>query len=455
MSVRGRWAGAALLAVTPTTKHRLSRRSPANLLMVGGAAAAALGVLGAPQSAVAAAPDGFSCNGQIFYVATSTATNQLQLGVAGPGTVSFSPLGPAVPAYNAMGVDPATHYVFALRVRDAHLLRIDEAGHTTDVGAIAGLPGTGYFIGGFDAAGNYYVSGPDPSVLYKIDVSTRSVTGVVHLKSRLQGADITYSAGYFWMATNDGGIQRIDLGTGAVDKFASPLPAVKPGYGGAFTYGNGDLGFFNNSGFLARVHVAQPDSARPDFHLLSRQNTRPGGNVDATSCFMARADLSVTKTGPASVKAGDRVTYQITVTNHGPSDSSGWTVNDDLPAGLLNPSSPTPGCTISGDKLSCTGGRLAVGASHTITVTGTAGSGDTTMTNTATVFGNDPDPNPGNNTSSVHTAVGVPGGATGSPGILTGNAVRTPIHAPVNLCGNTIDIIGVLNPAFGNTCANT
>jgi hypothetical protein len=77
------------------------------------------------------------------------------------------------------------------------------------------------------------------------------------------------------------------------------------------------------------------------------------------------------------------------------------------------------------------------------------------LTNTATVFGNDPDPNPGNNTSSVHTAVGVPHGAIGSPGILSGNADQIPIRVPVNLCGNTIDIIGVLNPAFGNTCANT
>lgn len=26
---------------------------------------------------------------------------------------------------------------------------------------------------------------------------------------------------------------------------------------------------------------------------------------------------------------------------------------------------------------------------------------------------------------------------------------------PVNLCGNTVDVVGVLNPAFGNTCASS
>jgi hypothetical protein len=49
---------------------------------------------------------------------------------------------------------------------------------------------------------------------------------------------------------------------------------------------------------------------------------------------------------------------------------------------------------------------------------------------------------------------GAQGLAAGSPGVLSGNAVQVPVHVPVNLCGNTIDIIGLLNPAFGNTCAN-
>ncbi|MFI5757587.1 chaplin [Streptomyces sp. NPDC051569] len=44
--------------------------------------------------------------------------------------------------------------------------------------------------------------------------------------------------------------------------------------------------------------------------------------------------------------------------------------------------------------------------------------------------------------------------AVGSPGVLSGNVVQIPVHIPVNLCGNTIDVIGVLNPAFGNTCVN-
>jgi hypothetical protein len=49
---------------------------------------------------------------------------------------------------------------------------------------------------------------------------------------------------------------------------------------------------------------------------------------------------------------------------------------------------------------------------------------------------------------------GAQGDAVGSPGVLSGNVVQVPIHIPVNVCGNTVDIIGLLNPAFGNTCVN-
>ncbi|MFI8825995.1 chaplin [Streptomyces sp. NPDC053431] len=49
---------------------------------------------------------------------------------------------------------------------------------------------------------------------------------------------------------------------------------------------------------------------------------------------------------------------------------------------------------------------------------------------------------------------GAEGAAVHSPGVLSGNAVQVPIHIPINLCGNTVNIIGALNPAFGNTCVN-
>ncbi|MEW2414229.1 chaplin [Streptomyces sp. NPDC046866] len=46
------------------------------------------------------------------------------------------------------------------------------------------------------------------------------------------------------------------------------------------------------------------------------------------------------------------------------------------------------------------------------------------------------------------------GKAIGSPGVLSGNLLQVPVHVPINLCGNTVNIIALLNPAFGNVCVN-
>ncbi|MEU2383304.1 chaplin ChpD [Streptomyces sp. NPDC012461] len=49
---------------------------------------------------------------------------------------------------------------------------------------------------------------------------------------------------------------------------------------------------------------------------------------------------------------------------------------------------------------------------------------------------------------------GAQGAAIGSPGVLSGNVIQVPVHIPVNVCGNTVNVIGALNPAFGNACVN-
>ncbi|TJZ54561.1 chaplin [Streptomyces piniterrae] len=49
---------------------------------------------------------------------------------------------------------------------------------------------------------------------------------------------------------------------------------------------------------------------------------------------------------------------------------------------------------------------------------------------------------------------GAQGAALNSPGVISGNTIQVPVHVPVNACGNSINVIGLLNPAFGNTCVN-
>ncbi|MEU7639115.1 MULTISPECIES: chaplin [unclassified Streptomyces] len=53
-----------------------------------------------------------------------------------------------------------------------------------------------------------------------------------------------------------------------------------------------------------------------------------------------------------------------------------------------------------------------------------------------------------------HGGASAKGAAVGSPGVLSGNLIQMPVHVPINVCGNTVDIVGILNPAFGNRCIN-
>ncbi|MCX4646505.1 chaplin [Streptomyces sp. NPDC055059] len=49
---------------------------------------------------------------------------------------------------------------------------------------------------------------------------------------------------------------------------------------------------------------------------------------------------------------------------------------------------------------------------------------------------------------------GAQGAAVKAPGVISGNVIQVPVHIPVNACGNTVSVIGLLNPTFGNACVN-
>lgn len=49
---------------------------------------------------------------------------------------------------------------------------------------------------------------------------------------------------------------------------------------------------------------------------------------------------------------------------------------------------------------------------------------------------------------------GAEGASASSPGVASGNVLQVPGHVPVAVCGNTVDGIAALNPAFGNVCMN-
>lgn len=103
------------------------------------------------------------------------------------------------------------------------------------------------------------------------------------------------------------------------------------------------------------------------------------------------ADLSVSKSAPASVNAGTNITYTIDVTNAGPNPALDVTLTDPLPPGttfvsLLSPAGWS--CTMpsigAGGTVTCDRASLPVStSSFTLTVNAPLATGD--VTNTATV----------------------------------------------------------------------
>lgn len=142
------------------------------------------------------------------------------------------------------------------------------------------------------------------------------------------------------------------------------------------------------------------------------------GNESATAntTVTTSADLAVVKSGPTGVAAGTTATYDITLTNAGPSDAASVTLTDTLPPGTTFAS----GGQTSGPAFSCT--TPAAGTAGTITcTTATFASGATaafqfvvnvspaatgSVANTAQVNSATADPIPSNNQSTVSATVG-------------------------------------------------
>ena len=132
-------------------------------------------------------------------------------------------------------------------------------------------------------------------------------------------------------------------------------------------------------------------------------NANDSATVDFT--VPAESDAAISKTGDATLTAGDTFSYQITAATAGPSDARDVTVTDALPATLVLESVTTAqgSCTVAGQTITCDLGTIpAPAGSVVITITGHVRPDATgTVTNTATLSTSTADPDQGNNSSTA------------------------------------------------------
>jgi uncharacterized repeat protein (TIGR01451 family) len=145
----------------------------------------------------------------------------------------------------------------------------------------------------------------------------------------------------------------------------------------------------------------------------------PGDNTStATTNISPVADLQIVKTGPAVANAGGQISYNLRVTNLGPSSANGTTVSDLLPATLVATTAtcantsggaicPT-NTSVNGNQIAATITTLPAGGVVNLTVNANViGSATGIINNTAQVSlpSGVTDPDATNNTSTIGTTV--------------------------------------------------
>ena len=132
-------------------------------------------------------------------------------------------------------------------------------------------------------------------------------------------------------------------------------------------------------------------------------NLAPAAGFGACVNLVESANLSISKTPPVTLVAGQTVAYTLTVHNAGPSPAQTVTAADTLPASLTFVSG-TPGCTAVGQAVSCELGTLASGQTVPITLNVRIApdlAPGTTIANTANVNSSTSNPDPSDNTSTT------------------------------------------------------
>ena len=260
----------------------------------------------------------------------------------------------------------------------------------------------------------------DPDLTNNTDQITTTVTAVADLSLTKTGPATVAAGGAvaYQLAVSNGGPSAAT--TVSVSDTLPPGVGFVSASGTGWTCGEAagvvtctrpSIGAGNTAPTVT-INVTAPAAAGSlvNTATVSAATTDPDltNNTDQTTTTVtALADLAITKTGPATVAAGGGVTYQLAVSNGGPSSATSVSVSDTLPAGVSFVSASGGGwtCGEAAGVVTCTRPSLTVGSAPTITVNVTAPAAAGSLVNNATVSAATADPNLSNNTDQLITTV--------------------------------------------------
>lgn len=266
---------------------------------------------------------------------------------------------------NAIGYNPVDKFVYGVDPMGSKntLYKIGQGGAKIALGDLefegpyGEVPALRSALGGtVTALGNMILtvvyidpkSGERMSGVFRIDniAKTSTPTKAIGPWDTIPGQilDITATPdGVLWAVNNNGDLLAIHSAFNTTRVVAEGILPTGA-YGAAWTLPNGNVVFQNNAtGKVYQIHAAAtwfPKTSEAELVGVSAGNPtsqNDGTFVPGSKEGENQPDLVLTKAGESRFMVGDETYYEFTVTNKGGGLSSGWTVKDQLPAGLFDP----------------------------------------------------------------------------------------------------------------------
>lgn len=289
-------------------------------------------------------PNSFlSQNGQLYNIDTST------------NPFTFAPIGQSYneqfgytgSQYNGLGFNSVDGYLYAMREGEdvgRILLKINpNTGVIQELGVVSGIVQAAYLNGDFDEFGNYYIKGPNPNGMYKVDVTTRLATPIMFTPAgQYRSSDFAYNIqdGLLYATRSISGqgtqLYTINPTNGQITDVGSPhLPGIT--FGAMFSDSEGRIFGASNGGSTLPAGFYQFNTVTGEKTLIS--DSPASSNNDGAHCVLTPiqfgADPYVTKTSSVDVYTpGQPIVFTITVGNNGPFGIMGVGVTDLVPTGI-------------------------------------------------------------------------------------------------------------------------